>query len=63
MNKKGWAVVIFLLLAALAGAFFGGFTLAVRNMHVEAIKAGHAKHVIVDELGHTTFQWLEKGDK
>lgn len=29
---------------------------------VEAIKSGHAKYVISDELGHTEFHWCEKGD-
>jgi len=28
------------------------------DTRVEAVKAGHARHVIVDDLGNTKFEWM-----
>lgn len=52
-----------LAMALVLGAFFLGRSMGAKSVRVEAIKAGHAKHVITDDLGNTAFQWLEKGDK
>jgi len=54
------------VIALLMGAFFLGRAVGTKEgvvqSQVEAIKAGHAKYVIVDEFGHTEFHWLDKGD-
>lgn len=63
MNKKGKAAVIFAILVAVAGVFLVGWTFGRQRLMVEAIRTGHAHHVITDEYGHTNFQWLEKGDR
>lgn len=63
LNKKGWIAVGGLAAALLCACVWTGWYLGRRSFRVEAIKAGHAKHVIINELGHTDFEWLEKGDK
>lgn len=63
MNKKGWAVVSLLGILLLCGLFQVGWFVGRRALRVEAVQAGHARHVIVNEFGHTEFRWLEKGDK
>lgn len=62
-NKLGWAGIIVLSIAFCATLVWCGWLMGRRGFRVEAIKAGHAKHVIMDEYGHTEFQWLEKGDR
>lgn len=54
----------FLLLAFILGLLFGlGGMLYVmgrvkQNVQAEAVKAGHAVYKVVDEFGHTVFEWL-----
>lgn len=55
----------FLLLAFLAGAiagssvgFFQGKSTARDHAQAEAVKAGHARHKVVDEFGKTAFEWM-----
>lgn len=62
-TKWGWFAIVVLALGCLAGCAWAGWYFGRRTLRVEAIQAGHAKHVIMDEYGHTSFQWLEKGDK
>lgn len=57
------AVVIVLLMAAFFLGRSVGQKEGVIQTEVEAIKTGHAKHVIVDEFGRTEFHWMETGDK
>lgn len=63
LNWKGWLAVALVAVLLVCGGIQTGWWLGRRALRVEAIKAGHAKHVITDDLGHTDFQWLEKGDK
>lgn len=62
-TKAGWSAIAVLSVVLLTGIAWTGWYMGRRSFRVEAIKAGHAKHVIMDEYGHTEFQWLEKGDK
>lgn len=55
----------FLLLAFLVGVIAGlGFGFAWTSgrtratVQAEAVKAGHARHKVVDEFGRTVFEWL-----
>jgi len=63
ITKVGWITIAVLWLACWAFLGWGGWYLGRRAVRAEAIKAGHAKHVVVDEFGKSEFQWLEKGDK
>lgn len=67
MEGKGRYIIMGAAAIAVAIlTFFGGRSVGVREgimiSQVDAIKGGHAKYVISDELGHTEFHWLEKGD-
>lgn len=63
ITKVGWLSIALLGVALIAGTAWGGWYVGRRAVRAEAIKAGHAKHVVVDEFGKSEFQWLEKGDK
>lgn len=62
-SKWGWVAIVVLSIVLCAVLIGAGWHCGRRAFRVEAIKAGHARHVITDEYGHTDFQWLEKGDK
>lgn len=51
------ALVVGLLMGGV-GAYFVGRAYGDRAVRVEAVKAGHARHVIVDDYGGTKFEWL-----
>lgn len=57
-------IVVVTLITALviAGSFQAGWTWARTAMRLEAVRTGHARYIIVDDLGHTQFEWLEKND-
>jgi hypothetical protein len=63
LNKKGWGGIAMCAVLLLVLAGWAGWSVGRRRLRVEAIKAGHARHVITDEYGHTEFQWLLQGDK
>ena len=63
ITRVGWASIALVCAALLVGTAWGGWYAGRRMVRAEAIKAGHAKHVVVDEFGKSEFQWLEKGDK
>jgi hypothetical protein len=44
-----------------AGAW-SGIAYGVRSEKAEAVKQGHARFIVLDEYGHSSFQWLDKGD-
>lgn len=65
LSGKGMLVkriLVVILAAALlgAGGFGTGWLQARKAMQVEAVKTGHARRVILDELGQTKFEWLEQ---
>lgn len=67
MEGKGrWIILGAAAIAISIITFFVGRSYGVKEGliqdQVEAIKAGHAKYVIVDEYGRTEFRWFEKGD-
>ena len=67
MEGKGRYIILGATAIAVAIiTFFVGRSYGVKEgivlTQVEAIKTGHAKYVIADELGHTEFHWCEKGD-
>ena len=67
MEGKGRYIILGAAAIAMAIiAFFTGRSVGVKEgvvlTQVEAIKTGHAKYVIADELGRTEFHWCEKGD-
>lgn len=59
----------FLLLAFLIGLGFGFGVLpfvngrAKQTIQADAVKAGHAVYRVVDEFGHTKFEWLPVPEK
>jgi hypothetical protein len=57
----GAIAIVAVMISFMAGKSYGARE-GVIQCQVEAIKAGHAKYVISDELGHTEFHWMEKGD-
>lgn len=59
---KRVAVVVLSSLLLIAGSFQAGWSLSKTAMRREAVQTGHARHIIVDDLGHTQFEWLEKND-
>ncbi len=67
MEGKGRYIILGAVAIAVAIiTFFAGRSYGTREgviqCQVEAIKSGHAKYVISDELGHTEFRWYDKGD-
>lgn len=62
-NKLGWTAIGILVVAALLGCAWTGWWMGRRAFRVEAIQAGHARRVIIDDFGNTAFEWLQKGDK
>jgi hypothetical protein len=60
MNVKPGYLIIVLILYCLIGTF--GWIISARNTRAqcqaEAVKAGHAQFVVVDEYGRTKFEWL-----
>lgn len=44
-----------------AGGWWFGWTKGREDTRVEAVKAGHARHKIVDEYGRTEFEWVPNG--
>jgi hypothetical protein len=59
---KRVGVVLLGSVVIIAVAFQAGWMMAKTSVRLEAVRAGHARHVIVDDLGHTEFEWLEKND-
>lgn len=60
----------FLALVAVVGLVLGwaagvwmGYHKGARAVRVEAVKNGHAQHVIIDEYGRTEFRWLNPAEK
>lgn len=51
------AVLLIFSCGAWAGVAYG-----VRSEKAEAVKEGHARFIVLDEYGHSSFQWLGKGD-
>jgi hypothetical protein len=59
---KRVVVVTLVTVLVIAGSFQAGWTWAKTAMRLEAVRTGHARYIIVDDLGHTQFEWLEKND-
>lgn len=60
MPKVGW-LGVFLLIGVLIGGCIGWFLGRDKGrqaVRVEAVKTGHARYKVVDELGNTEFEWL-----
>lgn len=57
-------IVVVALIAAVVifGTFMITHSVTTKQMQAEAVRTGHARYIIVDDLGHTQFQWLEKND-
>lgn len=49
------------LVVGAAGGWFFGWARGGEQVRVEAVKAGHARHKIVDEYGRTQFEWMPNG--
>lgn len=60
MPKPGWLGIFLLAGLLLGGAagWFVGFSKGRMAVRVEAVKTGHARYKVVDELGNTEFEWL-----
>lgn len=59
--KPGWIVLVGMVLG-IAGMFIGYLFSRSQLREVyqaEAVKAGHARYVITDEFGRTSFEWKE----
>jgi hypothetical protein len=58
--KPGWLILgaLAALVIGLCVGFFVGTGSGRRNHEAEAVKAGHAHFVVVNEFGATKFEWL-----
>lgn len=59
-TKPGWlilAVFVPLLMGSMLG-FWAGASNGKRNHEAEAVKAGHAQFIVINEYGATKFEWL-----
>lgn len=58
-KPRGYIICIFFgLLMGVACGYFVGRMLGQRAVRVEAIKAGHARYMIMDEYGNAQFEWI-----
>lgn len=58
--KIGWLGIFLLVGLALGGAggWFEGIQKGRQAVRVEAVKGGHARYKVIDDLGNTQFEWL-----
>lgn len=59
-----WRVGLAILLSVICitiGFALGRVT-GIAYTKADAVKQGHARFVVMDEFGHTAFEWLGKGD-
>lgn len=58
-KKIGWLAVAFLIgFVFVTPAYLVAYSRGRTQIQSEAVKSGHAVYRVVDEFGHTKFEWV-----